>query len=520
MQFKQKIGLIVVAAVVAVVTLSVAAGHQVRKELIEGRRMTLVAAVQSAANIAAGYEQQAAAGRLPRDEAQKAAKEAIKAARYGGADGKTDYFYIWSGEGHGVMHPFKPEWDGQPMLGKVKDGEGKDIIAMLVAGVKASANGTAFVPTSFPRPGQQTPVPKLQYVVKIGGWDWIVGSGLYMDDVDAAVRSAILSFGALAFAVLAVVGAIGYGVGRSVLRQIGGDPAQAVAVTTEVAQGNLAVALPATTPGSLMHGLVQMVASLRTAVAQVREATESITTASAEIASGNSDLSQRTEEAASSLQQTASSMQQLSGTVRQTAETAGTANQLASAAKLAAEGGGQVVAQVVATMDEINAASRKIADIIGTIDGIAFQTNILALNAAVEAARAGEQGRGFAVVASEVRALAQRSAGAAKEIRALIGTSTGKVDAGTQLVVQAGSSMQEIVASVQRVSQMIADISSASLEQSQAIGEVSSAVMNLDQVTQQNAALVEESAAAAESLKQQAQQLNQTIGVFRVAAAH
>lgn len=463
MQFKQKIGLIVVAAVVAVVTLSLAAGHQVRKELIEGRRMTLVAAVQSAASIAAGYEQQAASGRLPREEAQKAAKEAIKAARYGGADGKTDYFYIWSGEGHGVMHPFKPEWDGQAMLGKVKDGEGKDIIAMLIAGVKASANGTAFVPTSFPRPGQKEPLPKLQYVVKIAGWDWIVGSGLYMDDVDAAVRSAILSFGALALAVLAGVGAIGYAVGRSVLRQIGGDPAQAVAVTREVAQGNLTVALPATTPGSLMHGLVQMVESLRTAVAQVREATESITTASSEIASGNSDLSQRTEEAA-------------------------------------AEGGGQVVAQVVTTMEEINVASRKIAVIIGTIDGIAFQTNILALNAAVEAARAGEQGRGFAVVASEVRALAQRSAGAAKEIRALIGTSTGKVDAGTQLVVQAGSSMQEIVASVQRVSQMIADISSASLEQSQAIGEVSSAVMNLDQVTLQ------------------AQQLNQTIGVFRVAA--
>src|SRR3990167_612471 len=282
MQCRQKIGLIVVAAVVAVVTLSVVAGHQVRKELIEGRRMTLVAAVQSAANIAAAYEQQATAGRLPRDEAQRAAKEAIKAARYGGADGKTDYFYIWSVEGDGVMHPFKPEWDGQPMLGKVKDGAGKDIIGMLVAGVKASANGTAFVPTSFPRPGQKEPVPKLQYVVKIPGWDWIVGSGLYMDDVDAAVRQAILSFGALAFAVLAVVGAIGYGVGRSVLRQIGGDPAQAVAVTHEVAQGNLAVALPATTPGSLMHGLVQMVASLRTAVAQVREATESITTASSE----------------------------------------------------------------------------------------------------------------------------------------------------------------------------------------------------------------------------------------------
>ncbi|HEX2009292.1 MAG TPA: methyl-accepting chemotaxis protein, partial [Roseateles sp.] len=250
----------------------------------------------------------------------------------------------------------------------------------------------------------------------------------------------------------------------------------------------------------------------------VRAATGSITTASSEIAIGAQDLSQRTEQTASNLQQAASSMEQLTGTVRQTADAAQTANQLASGASAAAARGGAVVGQVVTTMDEINTSSKKIGDIIGTIDGIAFQTNILALNAAVEAARAGEQGRGFAVVAGEVRTLAQRSAEAAKEIKGLIGASVERVEAGSRLVQEAGSSMGEIVASVQRVSDIIGEISTASSEQSDGIGQVNQSVLQLDQMTQQNAALVEESAAAAESLKDQAHRLVDAVAVFRLAA--
>ncbi|QPF73084.1 HAMP domain-containing protein [Roseateles sp. DAIF2] len=248
----------------------------------------------------------------------------------------------------------------------------------------------------------------------------------------------------------------------------------------------------------------------------VRSATGSITTASSEIAIGAQDLSQRTEQTASNLQQAASSMEQLTGTVRQTADAAQTANQLASSASSAAAKGGTVVGQVVATMDEINASSKKISDIIGTIDGIAFQTNILALNAAVEAARAGEQGRGFAVVASEVRSLAQRSAEAAKEIKTLIGASVDKVETGSRLVQEAGTSMDEIVSSVQRVTDIIGEITAAAAEQSDGIGQVNGAVVQLDQMTQQNAALVEESAAAAESLKDQAHKLNEVVSVFRL----
>jgi methyl-accepting chemotaxis protein len=269
----------------------------------------------------------------------------------------------------------------------------------------------------------------------------------------------------------------------------------------------------------LLRALAAMQQRLHALVGQVRGAAETIRGASVEVASGNADLSSRTEQTASSLQQTASSMEQLTGTVRQSADSANTANQLASSAASVARRGGEVVTQVVTTMDEIQTSSKKIADIIGTIDGIAFQTNILALNAAVEAARAGEQGRGFAVVAGEVRSLAQRSAEAAKEIKALIGASVERVESGSQLVRNAGSTMGEIVASVQRVSDIIGEISAAATEQSQGIGQVNVAVTELDQMTQQNAALVEQSAAAAESLKDQAGKLAGVVSTFRLQAA-
>ncbi len=263
--------------------------------------------------------------------------------------------------------------------------------------------------------------------------------------------------------------------------------------------------------------LQRMQLSLASIVGQVRESAESIQTASHEVAVGNQDLSQRTEQTASNLQQAASSMEQLTGTVKQSADSARQANQLAASAAEVAQRGGHVVSQVVTTMNEINASSKKIADIIGVIDGIAFQTNILALNAAVEAARAGEQGRGFAVVASEVRSLAGRSAEAAKEIKGLIGASVDKVEAGSRLVIDAGATMTEIVGSVQRVSDIIGEITAAASEQSDGIAQVNTSVVQLDQMTQQNAALVEESAAAAESLKQQAGSLAKVVSTFRLA---
>jgi methyl-accepting chemotaxis protein len=252
----------------------------------------------------------------------------------------------------------------------------------------------------------------------------------------------------------------------------------------------------------------------------VRSGVESVTTASGQIAAGNQDLSSRTEQQASSLQQTASSMEQLTSAVRQSADTARTASQLATQASDAVGRGGAAVDNVVSTMEDISHSSRQVVDIIGVIDGIAFQTNILALNAAVEAARAGEQGRGFAVVAAEVRALAQRSAQAAREIKTLIGASMENVETGSSLVADAGVTMTDIVDQVQKVSSLIAEISAATQEQTRGIAQINQAVGQLDQVTQQNAALVEESASASESLQQQANHLVETVGVFRLARGH
>ncbi|MDM7949084.1 methyl-accepting chemotaxis protein [Hydrogenophaga sp.] len=328
----------------------------------------------------------------------------------------------------------------------------------------------------------------------------------------------ILWFGlAVALAVLVVVPTTLANM-RSICKPLDEAKRLAEAIT----QGDLTQRVPVTGKDELtglMQALGGMQLSLVRIVGEVRSSTDNISTASAEIASGNQDLSARTEQAASNLEETAASMEQLTSTVRQSADSARQANQLAASASEIAVRGGQVVGQVVTTMDEINHSSKKISDIIGVIDAIAFQTNILALNAAVEAARAGEQGRGFAVVAGEVRNLAQRSAEAAKEIKGLIGSSVDRVETGSRLVAEAGQTMNEIVGSVQRVSDIIGEITAASGEQSDGIGQVNVAVNQLDQMTQQNAALVEESAAAAESLKDQAARLAQVVQVFRLSSA-
>ena len=389
--------------------------------------------------------------------------------------------------------------------------EREKVMQKIAAGDFDGASGIVF--TTVP------PVQK-QYHELIAGMIAFQAGIMAREGAAAKADGASATLTVSVLALLAAVLSVGMAVliTRNLTRQLGGEPQDVVQAASAIADGDLGVAI-ALRPGDT-HSILAAVATMRdrlaAVVGQVRLSSDSIATGSSQIAAGNADLSQRTEEQASNLEETAASMEELTSTVKANADTAGHANRLAAEASAAAAHGGAVVGQVVQTMQDITTASKKIADIIGTIDGIAFQTNILALNAAVEAARAGEQGRGFAVVASEVRSLAQRSANAAKEIKALIGDSVDKVEAGSRQVHEAGVSMEAIVSQVQRVGQLIEEISNATSEQSSGIGQVGDAVGQLDQVTQQNAALVEQSAAAADSLRVQALRLAEVVGIFRL----
>jgi methyl-accepting chemotaxis protein len=356
--------------------------------------------------------------------------------------------------------------------------------------------------------------------------DWLAAINAFIDLQERlarahndALQAAAASAVRLTMALLALSLVIGTLVAWRVTRSITNPLESASRVLAGIAQGNLDQTVPAggrDEVGRLLRSMQHMLDSLRVLVHGVRKSADSVNLAAVEIASGHLDLSSRSEQTAGSLQQAASSLEQITGTVGQTADSARSASQLAVSASQSAQRGGAVVAQVVATMDEINTSSQRIADIIGTIDGIAFQTNILALNAAVEAARAGEQGRGFAVVASEVRNLAGRSAAAAREIKTLISDSVERIDSGTRLAGEAGRSMGEIVTGVQRVSDLVGEISAAAAEQSAGLRQINESVADLDQMTQRNAALVEEGAAATDSLQQQAKTLVQTVARFQL----
>jgi methyl-accepting chemotaxis protein len=341
------------------------------------------------------------------------------------------------------------------------------------------------------------------------------GLGLYSKEL-AIDRQTLVGLVAGLFVLFTAIGVyLRLSVREGILRSI----RAAAQFIGRVAEGDLTAKITVTAYGEtqkMLHGLEAMAGDLRTLASEVTHAARTVADTSAQIAQGNADLSQRTEEQATTLEETASSMEELTSTVAQNADNARQASQLAIEASQIAHRGGQAVGQVVSTMTGISAASRRIGDIIGVIDGIAFQTNILALNAAVEAARAGEQGRGFAVVASEVRNLAQRSAAAAKEIKTLIGDSVGRVDAGTKQVDAAGKTMEEIVDSVKKVSDLIAEIAAASREQSSGIGQINTAVAQMEQVVQQNASLVEEASAAAESMKDQAASLLNAVSRFNL----
>ena len=446
-------------------------------------------------------------------ESLKLLKQAVGVEKVG----DTGYFFVVDSRaganfGNFVVHPTR---SGQNGLGIKDSVTGHEFIKEVLEKKKGRVDYW-FTDTTR---GDQEPRQKLAVFDHYPEWDWVVVGSTFVDEYvreAAALRNGFMIAGAvlLALLTLALVWAV-----RSMVRK---PLVQALAATERVASGDLTGKIDARSEdevGQLLHGLDRMQANLRRVVGRIHGSAEAISAATQQIAAGNADLSRRTESEASSLEETASSMEELSSTVKQNADNARQANQLAIGASEIAVRGGAVVGKVVGTMGEISTSSKKIADIISVIDGIAFQTNILALNAAVEAARAGEQGRGFAVVAAEVRSLAQRSASAAKEIKELITASVEKVDSGSKLVETAGRTMEEVVTAVKRVTDIMAEITSASAEQSAGIGQIHEAVTQLDQVTQQNAALVEQAAAAAKSLEDQAQALVVEVSTFRTGEA-
>ncbi|HEY1608196.1 MAG TPA: cache domain-containing protein, partial [Paraburkholderia sp.] len=440
LSFSQKLWLPLILSLVLVFALSVVNAVQIRNMRVEERKTDLVHATQLGIATVKAFADQAAAGTMTVDDAKKRALDALRQTRY--ADGGTGYFTVMD---HGpvvLMHPFHPE-----MVGKneddYKDPNGVALYHDTVAVV--SRDGGGFVSYSFSKPGMKGLFPKISYAAEYAPWGWILQTGAYFDDIDAAFRATLYrSLGVLLVAAL-VLCAIVVWINRGILRMLGGDPAYALEIASRIADHDLSVPVQTVRDdeGSLLHSMKRMQQQLGAMILAIRASSESMVSGVTQIAAGNEDLSQRTEQQAASLQETASSMEQLTSTVSHNADNARQASHIAAVAMETAERGGSVVQQVVHTMSGITASSDRIADIVGTIESIAFQTNILALNAAVEAARAGEQGRGFAVVASEVRSLAQRTASASKEVKDLIQESVDQVKAGAGFVGTAGATMEE-----------------------------------------------------------------------------
>ncbi len=509
----KRLGILIASAVLGVIVLTAIFLVSERALITDEREANVRQAVETASGVLDYYNGLATSGAMPLADAQQKALDTIKGMRYSG----NEYFWVNDFRPVMLMHPIKPDLNGTT-LNQNKDADGKLLFVEMTE--LAKNKGAGYFPYLWPKPGSDKPVQKVAYVKGFAPWGWLVGSGVYIDTIDATIWNRALNFSVSALVLGGVLLAIGLIIARGMLRQLGEEPDYASGVTQAIAAGDLTgeIKVKQGDQSSLLYSIKTMRDAIANIVGQVRSGTDAIAGASSEIAQGNMDLSARTESQASSLEETAASMETLTDTVRQNADNARQANQLALSASDVAVKGGAVVSQVVDTMGSINESSKKIVDIIGVIDGIAFQTNILALNAAVEAARAGEQGRGFAVVATEVRNLAQRSAAAAKEIKGLIGDSVEKVEAGSKLVDQAGATMNEVVDSIRRVTDIMAEITAASAEQTSGIEQVNQAIGAMDDVTQQNAALVEQAAAAAGAMQDQAAGLAQVVSVFKLNA--
>ena len=506
MNVGKRLIMLVSVALLAILLVGAGSLYALRTSQLNDRKVQIVNMLTMAENLIHYYYDLQQSGKMTEAEAQMQVRTALTQMK----NQSRSYFWVRHPNGEAVV-TLDPA-----NIGKINDGstmDGKPAGPAYLAAMEKDHYVLMFMKASLPDGSLS---PKLNGVFAFNPWNWWVGTGFFVDDIDRIFWEAAGS-SVLVFLLLAVsLGLLGWRIIRSVSVALGGEPEYAASVTQRMSANDLSevIQLKAGDQGSLLYAISSMQGQLSDTVEHIRHNATAIATASQQIAAGNLDLSSRTEEQASALEQTAATMEELTSTVRQNANSANQANELADAASQLAQKGGVVVAQVVETMGAISQSSQKVTDIIGVIDGIAFQTNILALNAAVEAARAGEQGRGFAVVASEVRNLAQRSASAAKEIKVLIEESVAQVRNGGVLVDQAGKTMDEVVHGVDNVAMIMSQILAASEEQTLGIEQVNQAISQMDAVTQQNAALVEQAAAAADSLQQQAGELADAVSVF------
>lgn len=508
MKVSTRLAILTMTALIALLAVGAGALYGLRQAMVDDKRDEIVNLLEMANHLATYFHDQEIAGRMTTEQAQAATRLALNQLNYSA----TSFFWVRLPNGLTLVHR-DPSVIGKINIGRAPDGrpDGDLYREML------DRERTPVMTVRARHPTSGDFVVKMNGIIEFKPWGWWIGTGFFTDDIDATFWRVGGFLIALIVVAIIGIGLIAWQIIRRLTGTLGGEPAYAGDVMNRIAQGDLSlpITLRPDDNSSLLAAMARMRQSLTEMLTKIISGSDTVTVGTTQIAQGNLDLSSRTEEQAAALQQTAASMEQLTAAVKHNADNANEARSLATNASEIAAEGSTIVNEVVGTMSGIQDSSSKIADIIGIIEGIAFQTNILALNAAVEAARAGEQGRGFAVVASEVRNLAQRSSTSAKEIKELIETSADRVRNGAELVARAGETMDKVSTAISRVTGIMGEIAAASHEQSRGIEQINQAIAQMDEVTQQNAALVEEAAAAAGSLQDQAEQLRSAVGVFR-----